>query len=307
MSVLGPESAASRSPDGLLDPALLAKIANLELLARRAVDGFLTGMHRSVRMGFSLEFADYRAYEPGDDPRLIDWNAYARTDRTVIKRYRGETTTQLMLALDASASMGIRSGSVSKLEYARMLCAALAYLALGQHDPVGLVVFDSAVREYRRPASRRLQLRSLLHALDSAAPGNTTDFGAALAVFSQRVKRRGMVAVISDFFCEPEKILQAVRPLAARKQDLVLFHVLDPADRAPDPRARARLRDVETGVEMEVGEAFLRNEYPERLTRHIEHLARSAREMGADHVLLDTSQPLDVALRSYLQLRRRSP
>jgi uncharacterized protein (DUF58 family) len=287
----------------LLDPALLAALGDLELVARTAVEGFLGGLHRSLRPGFSLEFADYRDYEPGDDPRGIDWNAYARSERLVIKRYRGETTTHLMIALDASASMGVRTGPLSKLDYGRMLAAALAFLANRQHDPVGLIVFDEKLREYRPPSSRRMQLRSLLHALERAQPGARTDIAAALDRFTARVNRRGLVAVISDFFCPAELVLRSVRPLAARGQDVVLFQVLDPGDRAPALRDSTRLVDVETGQEMQVSEAFARREYPQRVERHVEQLARSARELGADHVLLDSARPLDAALRAYLAFR----
>ncbi len=289
----------------LLDPKVLGGLAHLELVARTVVEGLLSGLHRSLRPGFSVEFADYRAYEPGDDPRFIDWNAYARTDRLVLKRYQGETTTHLMIALDASASMGTRSTGVSKLEYARFLAAALGYIALGQHDPVGWIVFDEKLREYRPPGSRRGQLRALCHALERTEPGSGTDVASGLEPFARRVNRRGLVALISDFFCEPEAMLRGVRPLAARGQELMLFHVLDPADRAPSLQDGALLVDAESGRELEVSAEFAQREYPQRIAAHIERVARAARELRADHVLIETSQPLDAALRAYLSIRRR--
>jgi len=289
----------------LLEPTVLAGLGNLELVARAVVDGFVLGLHRSLRPGFSLEFADYRAYEPGDDPRFVDWNVYARSERLVLKRYLGETSTHLMILLDASASMSIATQGVSKLQYAKYLAAALAYLAVRQHDPVGWMVFDSRLREYAPPRSRRDTLRTFLHALDRVTPGGATDSGAALGPFARRVNRRGLVAVISDFFCDPQEILESVRPLAARGQDAVLFQVLDPSDRAPSLGAGALLEDVETGERMEVSAEFAHAEYPQRMDAHARELARTARDSAADHVLLDTSKPLDRALRAYLEFRRR--
>src|SRR4029453_1507994 len=145
---------SSTALNRLLSPTTLAGLANLELVARTAVEGFLTGLHRSPHYGFSQEFKEYRAYVEGDDPRFVDWNVYARTERTYVRRFEGETNTRLMLLLDASASMGYTSTTVTKLQYAKFLAAALAYLAARQHDPVGLIVFDEEVRQFR-PATRR--------------------------------------------------------------------------------------------------------------------------------------------------------
>jgi uncharacterized protein (DUF58 family) len=299
------ESASKGGAPGLLDPRVLAGLANLELVARAVVDGFMVGLHRSLRPGFSLEFADYRPYEPGDDPRFIDWNAYARSDRLVMKRYVGETSTHLMIVLDASASMGIRGrGAVSKLQYAKYTAASLAYLAHRQHDPLGWAIFDAQLREYAPPQSRRNPLGSFLHALERTAPGGATDAAAALGPFARRVNRRGLVALISDFLCEPEPLLESVRPLAARGQELLLLQVLDPADLDPLLEGGELLEDSETGETMAVSPEFARHEYPERMARHVAALARAARESGADHVTLDTSAPLDRALRSYLSFRR---
>ncbi len=177
----------------LLPPETLAGLANLELIARTAVEGFLTGLHRSPHYGFSQEFKEYRAYVEGDDPRFVDWNVYARTERTYIRRYEGETNTRLMILLDASASMGYGSRSITKLQYAKFLAAALAYLAARQHDPVGLIVFDEKVRNYRPATSRAGSLNAMIHAIDAVTPGNGTDLEACFQRFGEHLSRRGLV------------------------------------------------------------------------------------------------------------------
>ncbi len=224
----------------LLTPEVLAGLANLELVARTAVEGFLIGLHRSPHFGFSQEFAEFRAYNEGDDPRFVDWNVFARTDRTYIRRYEGETNTRLMLLLDASASMGFQSAKISKLQYGKYLAAALAYLASKQHDPVGLIVFDEAIRHYRPASGRSGSLQGVLHALDTATPGQKTDLEGCFRKFREHLSRRGLVAIISDLYCDPIAMSKAVAPLAYTGHDMVFFHVLDPGElRAEVPRLGA--------------------------------------------------------------------
>jgi len=289
----------------LLDPKILSGLSNIELVARTVVDGFLTGMHRSPVFGFSLEFAEYRPYTPGDDPRFIDWNVFSRTDRTYLKRYLGETNTHLMLLVDASASMGFSSHGVSKMQYARFLGAALSYLSIRQHDAAGLIVFDEKVRDYRPPSTRSGHLRSLLHMLEHAEPATGTNLDLPFDHFRQYTTMRGLVAVISDFYMDPASIVKAVRPLAYQGQDIVFFHVLDPAEQKPDFDHSILLEDMETGDQMEISPDFARGEYRERMATHIESLRSEANGIRADYVLLDTSQPLDLALRKYLLFRQR--
>ncbi|HUG80672.1 MAG TPA: DUF58 domain-containing protein [Bryobacterales bacterium] len=289
----------------LLDPKILSGLSNIELVARTVVDGFLTGLHRSPVFGFSLEFAEYRPYTPGDDPRFIDWNVFSRTDRTYLKRYLGETNTHLMLLLDASASMGFSSHAVSKMQYARFLGAALSYLSIRQHDAAGLIVFDEKVREYRPPSTRSGHLRSLLHILEHAEPATGTNLDLPFDHFRQYSTMRGLVAVISDFYMDPASIVKAVRPLAYQGQDIVFFHVLDPAEQNPDFDHSILLEDMETGDQMEISPDFARGEYRERMAAHIESLRSEVNGIRADYVLLNTSQPLDMALREYLLFRQR--
>ena len=288
----------------LLDARVLAGISSLEIVARTVVEGFLTGLHRSPAFGFSQEFAEYRPYSPGDDPRFVDWNVYARNDRIYLKQYQGETNAALVVLLDASASMGYRSGWVSKLEYARFLAASLAYLAVHQRDPAGLVVYDEEVRAFLPPSLRHGQLPALLSALERTEPSRRTDVARALSGVARLVRRRGLVAVVSDFYEPPDRILRALAPLLGRGDDVVLFHVLDPAELSPSLAEPVRLEDMETGTDLEVGPVQVR-EYAARLRAHIDALRRAAGERGADYQMLDTSQPLDGALREYLRRRER--
>ncbi len=289
----------------LLQPEVLSALANLTLAARAAVEGTLIGLHRTVQFGFSQEFAEYRPYVPGDDTRFIDWNVYARSERTVLKRFLGETNTHLMLLLDASASMAYGAPRLSKFRYAQLLAASLAYLAARQHDAVGVTVFDQAVREFRAPSSRTGQLEGVLHLIERALPARRTDYRAPVERFRAHGARRGMVALLSDFYCDPAALIEEVRPLAFQGSDVVLFQILDPRELAPALREAAVLEDMETGEQVEVSADYVRGIYPARVRRHVQALREAAAAVGADHLLLDTSQPLAVPLREYLLFRQR--
>lgn len=287
----------------LLPPETLAGLANLELIARTAVEGFLTGLHRSPHYGFSQEFKEYRAYVEGDDPRFVDWNVYARTERTYIRRYEGETNTRLMILLDASASMGYGSQSITKLQYGKFLAAALAYLAARQHDPVGLIVFDEKVRTFRPATSRAGSLTAMIHAIDAVTPGNGTNLEACFQRFGEHLSRRGLVAVISDLYCNPEEMSRAVQPLAYRGHDIMLFQLLDPQEMKPNWRESVLLKDVETQRTLNVSPEYLATEYQQRLDNHLQSLRRAAANVGAHQMLITTDEPLDSALRRYMVLR----
>jgi len=183
-----------------LDPSTLASISGLDLVAKTVVDGFVAGLHRSPDFGFSQEFAEYRAYSQGDDLRHVDWNVFARTEKTFLKRYRGETNTQLLVLLDTSASMAYGSQPVTKLDYARFVAASLCYMANVQRDAAGLIVFDEDVSNYVAPSTRQGQLFRLLHAIEKAEPGTRTDFVKPFAHFQNFLRRRGIVVVLSDFY-----------------------------------------------------------------------------------------------------------
>ncbi|HVB57037.1 MAG TPA: DUF58 domain-containing protein [Candidatus Acidoferrales bacterium] len=288
-----------------LDPAVLAGISGLDLVAKTVVDGFVAGLHRSPDFGFSQEFAEYRAYAPGDDLRHVDWNVFARTERAYLKRYRGETNSLLTVLLDASNSMNYKSHSVSKMDYARYTAASLFYLAIkDQRDAAGLIVFDDEVRNYIRPSTRQGQLHRLLSGLDLAEPRARTDLAKPLLHFQQFLRRRGLVLIISDFFESPEKIVRTIEPLRFHGNEVVLFHVLDPREIQPELGQPAILVDLETQERVEVTPEYARDEYPRKMEAHIQSLRDRARGAGMDYFLLVTDRPLDGALREYLTIRQ---
>ena len=302
MAGLGANQSNARE---LLQPEVLSRLKNLDLVARSVVEGFLIGLHRSPQFGFSQEFAEYRPYNEGDDPRFIDWNVYARSERMVIKRFLGETNSHLMLLLDASASMGFGGPPVTKLRYGQYLAASLAFLASRQHDAVGCMIFDEEVRDFRPPSSRAGKLQSVLHCIDAAEAHTGTKFDKPFDKFHEQSIRRGLVAVISDFYCDIEHLLEAVRPLAWQGQDVVLFQVLDEQELNPEFSANVLLEDLETGEAVEVAPEFMRDDYPARMQAHIDSLSRAASGIGADHVLVNTRDSLDHALRNYLLFRQK--
>jgi len=287
-----------------LDPGVLAGISSLDLLAKTVVDGFVAGLHRSPDFGFSQEFAEYRAYSPGDDLRHVDWNLFARTERCYLKRYRGETSSQVTVLLDASNSMQYTSGPPSKMDYARFIAASLFYLAIrNQRDAAGLIVFDDEVRDYIRPSTRQGQLMRLLAGLERAEPHARTDYGKPLRHFQALLHRRGIVVVISDFYEEPETIVRIIEPLRFHGNDVVLFHVLDPQEIKPELKGPAILVDLETDRQMEVIPEYTKTIYRTKMRAHIEQLRSRTRGAGMDYHVLVTDQPLDTALREYLSLR----
>jgi uncharacterized protein (DUF58 family) len=288
-----------------LDPKVLAGISSLDLLAKTVVDSFVAGLHRSPDFGFSQEFTEYRAYVPGDDLRHVDWNLFARTERCYLKRYRGETNTQLTILLDSSNSMQYTSGPPTKVDYARYLAASLFYLAIhNQRDAAGLIVFDDEVREYIRPATRTGQLSRLFAGLERAEPHARTDFAKPLAHFQNFLHRRGIAVLISDFYEDPEIIVRTIAPLRFRGNEVVLFHILDPQEIRPALKGSAILVDLETDQKIEVTPEYTRTVYRVRIDEHIEQLRSRARAAGMDYKLLVTSQPLDRALREYLSFRQ---
>jgi uncharacterized protein (DUF58 family) len=288
-----------------LEPEVLAGISSLDLLAKTVVDGFVAGLHRSPEFGFSQEFAEYRAYTPGDDLRHVDWNLFARTERCYLKRYRGETNSQLTVLLDASNSMRFTSSPPSKIDYARYLAAALFYLAIhNQRDAAGLIVFDQEVREYIRPSTRPGQLARLFAGLEQATARAQTDFAKPLQHFQNALHRRGIAVVISDFYEKPETIIANIAPLRFRGNEVILFQVLDPQEIRPAMKGPAILVDLETDHRIEVIPEYTKTAYRTKVDAHVEQLRSRARAAGVDYHLLVTTQPLDLALREYLTLRQ---
>jgi uncharacterized protein (DUF58 family) len=287
-----------------LDPATLASINGLDLIAKTVVDGFVAGLHRSPDFGFSQEFAEYRAYTPGDDLRHVDWNVFARSERMYLKRYRGETNSQLLILLDTSASMGYGSHAVNKLDFARYMAACLCYMASQQRDAAGLIVFDEDVQNYVAPSTRQGQLFRLLHAVEKAEVGTHTDFAKPFVHFQQFLHRRGIVVVLSDFYEQPETIIKTVEPLRFRGNEVILFHVLDPQEIKPVFRGPVLLLDMENKSSLEVTPEYARSEYPAKIDAHIENLSSATRRAGMEYFLMNTARPLDEGLREYLSIRQ---
>jgi uncharacterized protein (DUF58 family) len=288
-----------------LDPTVLNAISGLDLVAKTVVDGFVAGLHRSPDFGFSQEFAEYRAYTPGDDLRHVDWNVFARTERAYLKRYRGETNSLLTILLDASNSMKYTSHSVTKMDYARFTAASLFYLAIkDQRDAAGLIVFDDEVRNYIRPSMRQGQLQRLLAGLELAEPRARTDFGKPLHHFQEFLRRRGLVVILSDFYERPETIIRTVEPLRFHGNEVVLFHILDPKEINPNMNEAVVLVDLETRDHMEVTPDYLNKDYREKIDAHITALRDGAKGAGMDYHLLVTNQPLDGVLSEYLTIRQ---
>lgn len=283
----------------------MASISGLDLIAKTVVDGFVAGLHRSPDFGFSQEFAEYRAYTEGDDLRHVDWNVFARTDRLFLRRYRGETNSQLLVLLDTSASMAFGSQQVHKLDYARFVAASLCYLANLQRDAAGLIIFDDDVKNYVAPSTRQGQIFRLLHAIEKAEPGARTDYTKPFVHFQNFLHRRGIVVVISDFYEDPETIVRTIEPLRYRGNDVILFHILDPQEIKPKFREPVLLLDMENETNsLEVSPEYARHEYKQKIDAHIANLSSKARGAGLEYFLMDTGRPLDEGLREYLSVRR---
>jgi uncharacterized protein (DUF58 family) len=290
-----------------LSPTVVAGLGSLELKARTVVEGLLLGLHRSPFRGYSVEFAEYRQYLPGDDPATVDWKVYARSDRHYVKKFEQDTNVDATLLVDVSASMGYGgSHGMTKLAYASCLAAALAYLLAGQRDAVGLVLFDAAVRAYVPPAVKAGQLTRLLVALDHAEPGHVSDTAQALRQVAERIRRRGLVVVFSDLLDEPAHVIDGLRLIRARGMEVVVFHVLD-VDELTFPFERAAtFRDVETGEEILTEPRAVRARYLEAIEGLQQTYARELRGAGVDYQLANTSEALDVTLLTWLSGRGRT-
>ena len=296
----------------LIAPALLARLDNLELVARTVVDGVLGGLHRSHQFGFSQEFAEYRTYAPGDDLRFVDWNVYARGDRLVVKRFFGTTNTQIIAMIDASASMAAfedaESGdAIGKIDYARYIAAALAYLGNAQHDAVGYLAFHDDSGEFHPPSTRAIAVERLYHALDALEAHGVTNWDAAFQQLDARLTRRSLLVILSDFYCEPEALRSRLQSLAGRGHETLLIHLQHPLERQPGRSGIATLQDAETGAVMEVSETDLRTGYAERFAAHESAIREAAGAAGSHYVRIATDEPLDIALSRYLTFRARHP
>jgi uncharacterized protein (DUF58 family) len=286
-----------------IDPAALARIRNLELLARTVVDGFVNGLHRAPHVGFSLDFAEHRGYEPGDDLRRVDWRVFARTDRYYVKQFEADSNANCVVALDVSTSMRYGSGPVTKLDYGRFLAASLLYFSHRQRDRVGLATFDSTIVDYVPPSARHLEFG--LYALDRVGAPKAGSMAGPLLTLTERLTRRGIVAVVSDLYDDPERIASALRPLRARGHDVIVFHVLDPAEIEFPFNEAATFEDLESGDRLSLAPEALRDRYRALVQAHIAALGEIFSGSRIDYALLNTAIPLDHALFHFLATREK--
>lgn len=329
-------SAFSRPAAGarFIDPRVLARIDNLELLARTVVEGFINGLHRSPFLGLSLDFAEHRAYMPGDDLRRIDWRLLARTDRYYVKQFEADTNTNFAVILDVSPSMAYGAGGavsatgsteggggrsrnrdrsedgretgpagLSKLDYARYLAACLLYFAHKQRDRVGLITFDDDIVEHVPPSARHLEV--VLHTLDRVKPGIQGSLAKPILRITEFFRRRSLLVLISDLYEEPDAVLDAVSKLRYKGNDVIVFHVLDPSELDFPFGEVVSFQDLETGERIPVVPAQLREPYRELVRAHIDTLSRLLSENRIDYALFNTATPLDHALFAYLSARQR--
>jgi uncharacterized protein (DUF58 family) len=298
-----------------LDPAVLARIGNLELLAKTVVEGFINGLHRSPHLGASTDFAQHKLYMPGDDIRRMDWRLWARSDKYFLKEFEAETNTNLSIIVDASPSMrygaNADDGRPSKLTYACYLAACLAYFSSLQRDRVGLATIDNDVVDYVPPSAKRLQM--ILQTLDrvdkqgrdaKVTPGKSTLLP-PLQKLSETLRRRSLVVLISDFYEDPDDIVRALSHVRGRGNDMMVFHLLDPREVDFSFVDASNFIDMETGDKMPIIPEYLRQQYRELVREHTTTLQRRIIEARADYTMFDTSKPLDRALYTYLAARQR--
>jgi len=289
-----------------LDPAVIAALGSMELKARTVVEGFLSGLHRSPYKGFSVEFAEYRQYLPGDDLSTLDWKVYARSDRHYVKKFEEETNLECHLMLDVSASMAYRGGApMSKVEYGSVLAASLAYLMHRQRDATGLIEFDDKIKG-RLPASGRAgHLHSILLALEKIAPGARSNVARPMHQLADALGKRSLAVVISDLLDDPDAVVKGLMHLRFRGSDVIVFQVLDPHEIQFPFRGAARFTDVESADVVTADPARVRDGYIREMTALRWRYERELKGAGIDFLTLDTSKPLDFALLAYLDARSR--
>jgi uncharacterized protein (DUF58 family) len=286
-----------------LEPAALARVKNLALVARGVVEGFISGLHSSPYKGFSIEFAEHRKYSPGDNPRHLDWRILGRTDRLYVKQYEEETNLRAQILLDASASMAYGSGAQTKLEYASFLTAVLAQLMIRQQDAVGLTTFDTKVRLDMPARSSPRHFDEIMQQLEGVRPGHATNLGATLNALADRFKRRCLLVLISDLYGEPEHLEKALHHFRHKRHEVIVFHVLDRAEIEFPFRDLSVFLDMETNEQIQVDPTYVREDYRRRMTEFMDRCRKTCADCQIDYVLADTSVPYDFMLSRYLAKR----
>jgi uncharacterized protein (DUF58 family) len=288
-----------------LHPEVAAKLGNMSLRARLVVEGYIIGLHKSPYHGFSVEFAEHRAYGPGDEIRHIDWKLYGKTDRYYVKQYEEETNLRSYLIMDISKSMTYRSKNISKLEYASYLTAALSYLMLNQKDGIGLILFDKKIQSFIPPRSTSSHLNTIFSQLDQINPGEDTQLGNVLHEMADRIKKRGLVILISDLFDDFDAIIGGLKHFRYNKQEVIVFHILDRQELNFNFNTRTRFKDMETGELVTTEPWQIRNSYKDLMLEFQDKYRKQCRKRLIDYIPLFTDQDLDIALSQYLRKREK--
>ena len=289
-----------------LDPLIVAKIDNMALRARLVVEGYLIGQHKSPYHGFSVEFAEHRAYGPGDEIRHIDWKLYGKTDRYYVKRYEEETNLRSYILLDTSQSMTYGSGAITKLEYGSYLSAALTHLMLNQRDAMGLVLFDEKIRKFIPPRAAPSHANIIMGALDKIQSANDTQIRPTLDYMAERIKKRGLVILISDLLDDPAQVLMGLNHFRHNKQEMIVFHLLDRQELEFQFENRTKFRDLETDETITTEPWHIRSAYQELIEIQQRKYRLGCRNQRIDYVPLFTDQPLDLALNEYFNKRQKT-
>ena len=287
-----------------LNPETVSKLKGMELKAKMVVEGFIAGLHKSPYHGFSVEFAEHRQYMPGDNIRNIDWKVYAKSDRYYIKQFEEETNLKAYILLDCSASMAYSSGDrISKLDYAGLLTGALSYMMLRQRDAVGLVTFDDKLRRYIPPRSKSGHLHLLLNEIASQKPSEATDISATLHEMAERIKRRGLIIIMSDLLDDADKIISGLKHFRYNKHEMIVFHILDPRERDFAFPSEAVFKDMETGEELTTQPYQIKHAFAQQAKAFSDEIATACRQSNINYFPIDTSMPFDTALYGFLSKR----
>ena len=296
----------SRDYKKFLDPSVISKLKTLELKARMVVEGFKVGLHRSPYHGFSVEFSEHRPYMQGDALKNVDWKVFAKSEKFFIKQYEEETNLICNIFIDVSKSMDYKhKAKISKLEYATILAASLAYIMIDQQDSVGLAVYSDKIHSYLPPKSNRVYLRTILSALNKIKPEGVTETSRCLDSVADKIKKRGLTIIISDFFDDMESILTALKHIHYKKNEVIVFQILDPVEKDFGFDADSIFVDVETGEQMTTQPHQIQRAYQQAMNEYLSKLKRECLNYGIEYNLIDTTQPFDKALIGYFAKRSK--
>jgi len=288
-----------------LDPRIISRLDNISLVARLVVEGYIIGLHKSPYHGFSVEFAEHRPYMPGDEIKHIDWKIYAKTDRYYIKQFEEETNLRSYILLDMSGSMGYTSDTITKLDYGSYLAAALSYLMLKQQDAVSLILFDERINTYLPPLAKQSHLNQVLKALEKTTPGTETRIAPILHEFAEKIKKRGLIILISDLLDDPPAVIKALKHFRHKGHEVILFHLLDPQELHFEFNRQTQFVDMENNSSLVTEPWHIQEAYQQTVKEFIDRYKFGCRKHNMDYVFLTTDKFLDIAITEYLHKRYR--